>query len=166
MAEKRRRRAQKVLPHILRTFEECKRAFDEKLENEVKTALKKSIESEESYRRATITHTEDWLKSHGADSSNVRQLPQPQNARADIIQRLYRESVPNIKERADFANEDRRFLRQMTSTPSPRFRGGAKTAPANPTESTARSTRSGRFKRSGLRYKSERRNNGSGVAAL
>ena len=81
---------------------------------EAKRALNKWIKKEEeSFRSATNTHAEDVLKSIRGESTIICKLPPPQNARAHVLQRLYRESVPNIKERADLENEDKRLLKQM-----------------------------------------------------
>jgi hypothetical protein len=113
MAKKPSRRAQKAPPHKLRTFADWKRAFDGKIGNEAKTAFDKWIKKEESYRSASMTHAEDVLKSIRGESTNICKLPPPQNARAHVLQRLYRESVPNIKERTDLENKDKRFLKQM-----------------------------------------------------
>ena len=98
-----------------RTYEQWEKEFNRLLVrgSNADDGFKRWIKSENARRKAYITDIERELRSRGIGTSGLTLLPQPENTRADLMRRLYRESVPNIEERTRARAEDKKTLAEM-----------------------------------------------------
>jgi hypothetical protein len=99
-----------------RSFEDWKTRITRltKTDPTAKKAFDKWKKSEEQYRRSIIEMSDRNLLSHGIDPAiRLNQLPQPEDAREDLLECLYRDSVPNVRERTRAREQGKETLKQM-----------------------------------------------------
>ena len=115
MARAPKKSKEYVLRCERRTYEHWKREFDRLLTkgSNADVGLTKWVRDEEAGRKSYIVEVECELQRRGSGLSGLKILPQPENARADLMRRLYRESVPNVEERTRAREENKATLKQM-----------------------------------------------------
>lgn len=98
-----------------RTYEQWEKEFNRLLTrgSNADVAFRRWEKSEDVGRKAYIAEIERELQSRGIGVSGLKLLPQPENARADLMRRLYRESVPNVEERTRARAKDKETLKRM-----------------------------------------------------
>ncbi len=112
---KRSRSSRQAVPsYPQRDFIAWKAAFDELPMGRTKAAegLKKWINSEAAQRASTIAFLINSCKQYGI-APNLNGFARPEDARDDVMKRLWNGSVPNVKERTSAIDSDKRFIKKM-----------------------------------------------------
>lgn len=98
-----------------RTYELWEKEFNRLLTrgSNADEAFRRWIKCEDARRKAYIAEIAHELGSRGIGVSGLKLLPQPENARADLMRRLYRDSVPNVQERTRARVANKKTLADM-----------------------------------------------------